>query len=111
MADRDDFGYFGEGTEGYIQYLQTFARTQGDISGGAAGDARRAVPLGDAPSGPSGSKGGGESRKAVSGTRQFERKVQEAEGRAIMTTVLLAAFGGCAAFVILLKILTVLLSR
>ena len=106
MADRDDFGYFGEGTEGYIQYLQTFARTQGDISGGAAGDA-----VSDSPSGPSGSKGGGESRKAVSGTRQFERKVQEAEGRAIMTTVLLAAFGGCAAFVILLKILTVLLSR
>ena len=106
MADRDDFGYFGEGTEGYIQYLQTFARTQGDISGGAAGDA-----AGNAPSGPSGPKGGGESRKAVSGTRQFERKVQEAEGRAIMTTVLLAAFGGCAAFVILLKILTVLLSR
>ena len=106
MADRDDFGYFGEGTEGYIQYLQTFARTQGDISGGAAGDA-----VSDSPSGPSGSKGGGESRKAASGTRQFERKVQEAEGRAIMTTVLLAAFGGCAAFVILLKILTVLLSR
>lgn len=106
MADRDDFGYFGEGTEGYIQYLQTFARTQGDISGGAAGDA-----VSDSPSGPSGSKGGGESRKAVSGTRQFERKVQEAEGRAIMTTVLLGAFGGCAAFVILLKILTVLLSR
>ena len=106
MADRDDFGYFGEGTEGYIQYLQTFARTQGDISGGAAGDAAS-----DSPSGLSGSKGGGESRKAVSGTRQFERKVQEAEGRAIMTTVLLAAFGGCAAFVILLKILTVLLSR
>ena len=106
MADRDDFGYFGEGTEGYIQYLQTFARTQGDISGGAAGDA-----VSDSPSGPSGSKGGGESRKAVPGTRQFERKVQEAEGRAIMTTVLLAAFGGCAAFVILLKILTVLLSR
>ena len=106
MADRDDFGYFGEGTEGYIQYLQTFARTQGDISGGAAGDA-----VSDSPSGPPGSKGGGESRKAASGTRQFERKVQEAEGRAIMTTVLLAAFGGCAAFVILLKILTVLLSR
>ena len=106
MADRDDFGYFGEGTEGYIQYLQTFARTQGDISGGAAGGA-----VSDSPSGPSGSKGGGESRKAASGTRQFERKVQEAEGRAIMTTVLLAAFGGCAAFVILLKILTVLLSR
>ena len=106
MADRDDFGYFGEGTEGYIQYLQTFARTQGDISGGAAGDA-----VSDSPSGPSGSKGGGESRKAASGTRQFERKVQEAEGRAIMTTVLLAVFGGCAAFVILLKILTVLLSR
>ena len=106
MADRDDFGYFGEGTEGYIQYLQTFARTQGDISGGAAGDA-----VSDSPSGPPGSKGGGESRKAVPGTRQFERKVQEAEGRAIMTTVLLAAFGGCAAFVILLKILTVLLSR
>ena len=106
MADRDDFGYFGEGTEGYIQYLQTFARTQGDISGGAAGDA-----VSDSPSGPSGSKGGGESHKAASGTRQFERKVQEAEGRAIMTTVLLAAFGGCAAFVILLKILTVLLSR
>ena len=106
MADRDDFGYFGEGTEGYIQYLQTFARTQGDISGGAAGDA-----VSDSPSGPSGSKGGGESHKAASGTRQFERKVQEAEGRAIMTTVLLAAFGDCAAFVILLKILTVLLSR
>lgn len=106
MADRDDFGYFGEGTEGYIQYLQTFARTQGDISGGAAGDA-----VSDSPSGPSGPKGGGESRKAASGTQQFERKVQEAEGRAIMTTVLLAAFGGCAAFVILLKILTVLLSR
>ena len=106
MADRDDFGYFGEGTEGYIQYLQTFARTQGDISGGAAGDA-----AGDALSGPPGSKGGGESREAASGTRQFERKVQEAEGRAIMTTVLLAAFGGCAAFVILLKILTVLLSH
>ena len=110
MADRDDFGYFGEGTEGYIQYLQTFARTQGDISGGAAGDAAGDA-LSDSPSGPSGSKGGGESRKAVPGTRQFERKVQEAEGRAIMTTVLLAAFGGCAAFVILLKILTVLLSR
>ena len=106
MADRDDFGYFGEGTEGYIQYLQTFARTQGDISGGAAGDA-----VSDSPSGPSGSKGGGESRKAASGTRQFERKVQEAEGRAVMTTVLLAVFGGCAVFVILLKILTVLLSR
>ncbi len=106
MADRDDFGYFGEGTEGYIQYLQTFARTQDDISGGAAGDA-----AGNAPSGPPGSKGGGESREAASGTRQFERKVQEAEGRAIMTTVLLAAFGGCAALVILLKILTVLLSR
>lgn len=106
MADRDDFGYFGEGTEGYIQYLQTFARTQGDISGGdAGGDA------GNAPSGPSGPKGGGESHKAASGTRQFERKVQEAEGRAIMTTVLLTVFGGCAAFVILLKILTVLLSR
>lgn len=110
MADRDDFGYFGEGTEGYIQYLQTFARTQGDISGGAAGDAAGDA-VSDSPSGSSGSKGGGESRKAVSGTRQFERKVQEAESRAIMTTVLLAAFGGCAAFVILLKILTVLLSR
>ena len=24
MADRDNFDYFGEGTEGYIQYLQTF---------------------------------------------------------------------------------------
>ena len=110
MADKDDFGYFGEGTEGYIQYLQTFARTQGDISGGAAGDAAGDA-LSDSPSGPSGPKGGGESHKAASGTRQFERKVQEAEGRAIMTTVLLAAFGGCAAFVILLKILTVLLSR
>ena len=109
MADRDDFGYFGEGTEGYIQYLQTFARTQGDISGGAAGGAAGDA-AGDAPSGPPRSNGGGESRKAASGT-QFEQKVQEAEGRAIMTTVLLAAFGGCAALVILLKILTVLLSR
>ena len=110
MADRDDFGYFGEGTEGYIQYLQTFARTQDGISGGAAGGAAGDA-AGNAPSGPPGSKGGGESREAASGTRQFERKVQEAEGRAIMTTVLLAVFGGCAALVILLKILTVLLSR